>query len=94
MYWEVPRTTPRGPFFSANHTAASGWILENHCSARLFDGVEAIIGVVCGSDNRMFGTKHSPDRMTRSATSTNVGQGAQSDESDPSNVHHNRRAKA
>ena len=30
------------------------------------------MGVVCGSDNHMFGTIHNPDRMTRSATSTIV----------------------
>ena len=79
MYWEVQRTTPRGPFFSANHTGASGWILGNHYSARLLDVVQPSIVVVCGSDNHMFGTIHSPDWMIRSATSTNVGQGAQSD---------------
>jgi len=79
MYWEVPRTTPRAPLFSANHTAASGWILENHCSAGFLDVVQPSVGVVCGSDNHMFATIHSPDRMTRSATNINLGQGAQSD---------------
>jgi hypothetical protein len=43
------------------------------------------MGVVCGSDNHMFGTIHNPDRMTRSATSTIVGQGAQFGSFDPSN---------
>ena len=43
------------------------------------------MGVVCGSDNHMFGAIHHPGRMTRSATSTIVGQGAQSDSSDPPN---------
>jgi hypothetical protein len=84
MYWEVPRTTPREPrrehpSFSANHTAAWGWILENHCSAGLLDNIQSSVGVVCGSDNHMFGAIQSPDRMTRKATSTIVGQGAQSD---------------
>jgi hypothetical protein len=67
------------PSFSANYTAASGWILENHCSAGLLDDVQPTIGVICGSDNHMFGAIHSPDRMTRSATSMIVGKGAQSD---------------
>ena len=31
------------------------------------------MGVVCGSDNHMFGTIHNPNRMTRLATSTIVG---------------------
>ena len=66
------------PTFSANHIAASGWILENHCSAGLLDDVQPSIGVICGSDNHMFATIHSPDRMTRSATSIIVVQRAQS----------------
>ena len=65
------------PSFSANHTAAWGWILENHCSAGLLDDVQPSIGVVRGSDNYMFSTIHIPDLMTRSATSMLVVQGAQ-----------------
>jgi len=67
------------PSFSANHTAASGWILESHCSAGFLNDVQPSVGVVCGSDNHMFAKIHSPDRITRSATNIILGQGAQSD---------------
>ena len=56
------------PSFSANQTGASGWVLENHCSAGLHDDDQPSIGVVCGSDNHMFELLHNIHRTAYRAS--------------------------
>ena len=94
MYWWAgPRTTPRAALLFRKPHCSVGLDTQNHCNAGLLDGIQPSIGVVCGSDNHMFWTIHIPDRMTRSATSTLVVQGAQSDYSDPSSAKDHKRGE-
>ena len=65
----LPRTTLR-------HRAG---YQQNHCGAVLVGGGYPSMGVVCGSDNHMFGRRHNQDRMISPAISTIEGQGTQSD---------------
>jgi hypothetical protein len=75
LYWEVPRTTPRIPLpFPRTTLGHRAGYPQSHCAAELLGKGQPIIGVVCGSDNPMFGAIQNSDRMARLAMSPIEGE--------------------